>query len=398
MQTKRTPYSESARPFFPFSESFFTKTLLKVQRASILLVVIGLAENKVEEETYSVIFTSLKHPVRRRILRMLAEKPLQFSEMQESLAIDSGHLNYHLENLGELIVHFNDGKYGLSSIGVAAVKLMSGVEEHQPQIRHEKLKLTKIVSAVYPFILVGALLIASIFALNYTVLSTGALATEPSSSSEIHAATIFIGVNQTIRFNVTTERVPWTGSYNIKIDDQPLVYSDVVEPDGSTLTVGNGFDAPINAITLNKGEIQKVYLGLNITSGDSGFIGSGLPGNFTISYPTPILPITVQGPNGESSELIPQWKTDYRQTEYFIPTGIDVTTSGTYLFEISYGSQGGIATWNGYLTLNASWQSLERPYFYYGLAGLIVSLGYVTFVTVELLQKRKTKHQKPENA
>ena len=94
-----------------------------------------LAENKAEEETYSVIFTSLKHPVRRRILRMLAEKPLNFSEIQESLAIDSGHLNYHLESLSDLVTHLQNGKYALSSIGVAAVKLMSGVEEHQPQIR-----------------------------------------------------------------------------------------------------------------------------------------------------------------------------------------------------------------------------------------------------------------------
>lgn len=64
---------------------------------------------------------------------MLADKPLTFSEIQESLVIYSGHLSYHLESLGELVAHAQDGKYRLSSIGTAAVKLMGGVEEHRPK-------------------------------------------------------------------------------------------------------------------------------------------------------------------------------------------------------------------------------------------------------------------------
>ena len=70
-----------------------------------------MAEDKIEEETYSLIFTSLKHPIRRRILRMLADTPMTFSEILESLTIDSGHLNYHLESLGDLVLHPKDGKY-----------------------------------------------------------------------------------------------------------------------------------------------------------------------------------------------------------------------------------------------------------------------------------------------
>ncbi|MEM3700503.1 MAG: winged helix-turn-helix domain-containing protein [Candidatus Bathyarchaeia archaeon] len=83
-----------------------------------------------EEETYSLIFKSLKHPIRRKILRMLVGKQMSFSEILNILSIDSGHLSYHIENLGELIRHSENGKYELSSIGIAAVNLMSGVEEH----------------------------------------------------------------------------------------------------------------------------------------------------------------------------------------------------------------------------------------------------------------------------
>ena len=82
-----------------------------------------------EEETYSTMFTSLKHPVRRKILRMLSEKPRNFSEILEALGISSSHLTYHLENLGELVSKTEDGKYKLSTFGEAAVTTMSKVEE-----------------------------------------------------------------------------------------------------------------------------------------------------------------------------------------------------------------------------------------------------------------------------
>jgi hypothetical protein len=321
---------------------------------------------------------------------MLAEKPLNFSEIQESLAIDSGHLNYHLESLSDLITHLQNGKYGLSSIGLAAIKLMSGVEEHQPQNKHEKLKTRQIISTVYPLILVGALLIASLFALNYSVLSTASLASEQSIPT---MATIFVGTNKTVSFNVTTERVPWTGAYNIKIDSQPLTYSEFSMGGGPNVSVGQGFDPLIKSITLKQWDIQKLYLGLNITSGDSGTYGSGLiTGNYTVSGVWPVLPLVMYRPNGSSSEWIPQWNVTGSHTVYTIPSNIDITAPGKYEFELSQGNLGGKADWTGFLTVTWAWQSIERPYFYYGFVGLIIALGYITFVTVGLLQKRKTKN------
>jgi len=82
-----------------------------------------------EEETYSTIFTSLKHPVRRKILRMLSEKPKNFSEILDALGISSSHLTYHLEKLGELVSKTENGKYRLSTFGEAAVGTMRKVEE-----------------------------------------------------------------------------------------------------------------------------------------------------------------------------------------------------------------------------------------------------------------------------
>lgn len=90
------------------------------------------------EETYSIMFASLKHPARRKILRMLAKEPQNFSRILEELGISSSHLTYHLDNLDELVTKMEDGKYKLSSFGKAAVLTMKGVEE-APEVKSTKL-------------------------------------------------------------------------------------------------------------------------------------------------------------------------------------------------------------------------------------------------------------------
>jgi len=82
-----------------------------------------------DEEIYSIMFSSLKHPVRRKILRMLAKNQMSFSQMLEGLGVSSSHLTYHLENLGELLAKADNGRYKLSTFGEAAVSTMKIVEE-----------------------------------------------------------------------------------------------------------------------------------------------------------------------------------------------------------------------------------------------------------------------------
>jgi DNA-binding transcriptional ArsR family regulator len=81
------------------------------------------------EETYSIMFSSLKHPARRKILKMLSERSMTFSQMLDKLEIPGSHLTYHLETLGEFLVKMEDGKYKLSSFGEASVSMMKGAEE-----------------------------------------------------------------------------------------------------------------------------------------------------------------------------------------------------------------------------------------------------------------------------
>jgi hypothetical protein len=92
------------------------------------------------EETYSAMFSTLRHPTRRKIIRMLSEREMTFSQMLEELGIPGSHLTYHLENLGEFLVKMPDGKYKLSSVGEASCSIMKGAEE-VPNMQSTKFSL-----------------------------------------------------------------------------------------------------------------------------------------------------------------------------------------------------------------------------------------------------------------
>jgi hypothetical protein len=92
-----------------------------------------------DEEPYSTIFASLKHPIRRRILRMLSRQPMSFMEMVGVLGVSNSFLTYHLDNLGELIGKMEDGKYRLSSFGEAAMSTMTKVEDIPATLPHQSL-------------------------------------------------------------------------------------------------------------------------------------------------------------------------------------------------------------------------------------------------------------------
>ena len=67
-------------------------------------------------------FEAIAHPLRIKILKLLAERPMGFSELKRMLGIkSSGKLDFHLEKLGNLITLNSSGKYTLTKEGYAAV-------------------------------------------------------------------------------------------------------------------------------------------------------------------------------------------------------------------------------------------------------------------------------------
>jgi predicted transcriptional regulator len=122
-----------------------------------------------EEEIYSIMFSSLKHPVRRKILRMLSDKPLSFSKMLEALGISSSHLTYHLEHLGELLSKSDNGSYQLSTFGEASVDTMKIVEE-APAVQSKRRFSLKWKSVV-AVILIATIILAGFSVFQYNLLN-----------------------------------------------------------------------------------------------------------------------------------------------------------------------------------------------------------------------------------
>jgi DNA-binding HxlR family transcriptional regulator len=123
-----------------------------------------------EEETYSTVFTSLRHPIRRKILRTLSAGPQNFSDLQRTLGIESSHLAYHLEGLANLLLRTDDGKYTLSSLGKTAVSTMKQVEEppHTPLRVSFSLKKWKLLVAA---LTIGITVLSALFYFEYQNLS-----------------------------------------------------------------------------------------------------------------------------------------------------------------------------------------------------------------------------------
>jgi len=81
-----------------------------------------------EDEIYSIMFSSFKHPIRRKILRMLDSKSMTFMELVEALGISTPNLTYHLDSLGDLLSKSDNGEYKLSAFGKASVNTLKNVE------------------------------------------------------------------------------------------------------------------------------------------------------------------------------------------------------------------------------------------------------------------------------
>jgi len=113
-----------------------------------------------EDEIYSIMFSSFKHPIRRKILRMLDSKPMTFMELVDVLGISTPNLTYHLESLGDLISKLDTGQYRLSAFGQASVSALKGVEDvHRVEPKHHQLAFKK--RSIFSIMLIIIVLLAS---------------------------------------------------------------------------------------------------------------------------------------------------------------------------------------------------------------------------------------------
>jgi DNA-binding transcriptional ArsR family regulator len=86
-----------------------------------------------EADEYDVIFTALKHPIRRQVLLLLEQRgEVSFTDIQNAVGInDTGLLSYHLKELALLVEQSARGKYHLSEIGQTSMVLFRKVERER---------------------------------------------------------------------------------------------------------------------------------------------------------------------------------------------------------------------------------------------------------------------------
>ena len=157
-----------------------------------------------EDEIYSIMFSSLKHPVRRKILRMLGNKPMTFMEMVEELGVSTPHLTYHLESLGELVSKMDNGQYKLSAFGLATVSAMKGVEEVR-EIEPKRRLMTVKWKAIFGVMMIAVLLLTGMSVFEYASINQISSSQQSLSAENQQLLSWGIGADKVANFlqNIT---------------------------------------------------------------------------------------------------------------------------------------------------------------------------------------------------
>jgi DNA-binding transcriptional ArsR family regulator len=180
-----------------------------------------------EEEIYSIMFSSLKHPARRKILRMLSEKSMTFSQLLEELGVSSSHLTYHLENLGELVTKTESGEYRLSTFGAASVETMKIVEE-APAVRSKYgFPLSLRWRSLLAILVIAVILLASMSYIEYTSLNQVSSERDLLQSRYDQLLTWSAGTDNAIDFLQDVVQIDLTGYHATLLSNTVEVREDL---------------------------------------------------------------------------------------------------------------------------------------------------------------------------
>ncbi|MEM2936253.1 MAG: hypothetical protein QW231_03655, partial [Candidatus Bathyarchaeia archaeon] len=79
-------------------------------------------------ESAAELFTSLSHPLRIGIIKVIHEKgPVPFSGLVKALNVDSGALGFHLKQLEPYLIRDENGNYDLSDAGKSALPILQSL-------------------------------------------------------------------------------------------------------------------------------------------------------------------------------------------------------------------------------------------------------------------------------
>jgi len=204
--------------------------------------------------------------------------------------------------------------------------------------------------------------------------------TTPTSTATLNQDRIYptpfvIGSGETFVFNVTLEYWKYASTMtpigNLIVSR--ALYGGPFGPEAYTFEV----QPPPDSLTAQaKGRIWLDFR-LNTTSRTTGAIvlmPFGFPND---------LEVDVYTPTGNSSLGELDWT--YGKIDHFTSPIAEVNKLGTYRFVIKNNDSD---EWTGVLTPKVEWQIIEKPYFYYGIAGFAAAFGYLTLAIIQFLRQQ----------
>ena len=239
-------------------------------------------------------------------MKMLDAGPSSYTDILRSLNIDNGLLNYHLDNLGELVSKLPDERYTLSEYGRAAVALNQRVEEPAPreEVRVIGRKIdSRVLKAATALLLVAVVTFAGLYIdLNGKYSANKARLAESETKLEglstLMALETFVKESSDFKvvYSFTSSYyqsyvtyLTSNGNVTKRFDSSGLPWVFVYVPEaGATLTLiaivqsGEGTKAPITVQKAKSGR-----LGLDVISKDDVvFSGEAYPfAEFSVPLP-----------------------------------------------------------------------------------------------------------------
>jgi hypothetical protein len=110
---------------------------------------------KGRNEAEDIILQAVVHSDRRGIIRIIGVNPdgVTYSSILGETQLNTGHLNYHLRNLGGLIEKSDEKLYRLTPIGLKALELMNNLsKEIDNGVIHYVEAVKGVDGSIHPFV------------------------------------------------------------------------------------------------------------------------------------------------------------------------------------------------------------------------------------------------------
>jgi len=250
------------------------------------------------------VFDALGHPTRIKILQVLSEKPLGFSELKRGTGIESnGLLSFHLGKLTGLVKINAEGSYALTEEGREALRIVeaSRKQTQEAPAQHPSIRVPHL-KTILAGLMVVLIILAAASAIEYNQIQALDSRTQAALQTVTETATVTSSITSIATSTATTTTTTTVISTVTGASGGPPVYqADQVVPIEVNLSVsapGANFTPDSVRVVVginntlsfvNEGAgflgVESVKWPVNATGFESGILGRGESWSTTLTVP-----------------------------------------------------------------------------------------------------------------